>query len=66
MRISRKARIQNNEVKQVWKHRLVDITKVPAQYLSLNEAAVGKAVRGGVREIEGIEIYPEDQLAVRS
>lgn len=52
-------------ISQVWKYRLVDISKVPEGYLALDEAAVGKAVRGGVREIEGIEIYADEQLSSR-
>ena len=48
-----------------WKWRLVDITLVPKDYLQVNDVLVTTLVRkGGVREIAGIEIYPEKSLKV--
>lgn len=48
----------------VWKWELVDVCKVPAEYLIVDAAKVGKVVRAGVREIPGIRIYSEDTLRV--
>lgn len=47
--------------RQVWRYRVVDITKVPAAYLMVNDAVVKAAIKGktGVREIPGLEIYDE-------
>jgi len=47
--------------RQVWKYRVIDITKVPAAYLQINDAVVRAAIKGktGVREIPGLEIYDE-------
>ena len=48
-----------------WKWRLVDIALVPKEYLQVNDVLVTTLVRkGGMREIAGIEIYPEKSLKV--
>jgi len=48
-----------------WKWRLIDIALVPKEYLQVNEVLVTTLVRkGGIREIAGIEIYPEKSLKV--
>ncbi len=49
----------------VWKHRVIDPAKVPAKYLMVNESAIKAAVAGGVREIEGVEIYEDVRTAIR-
>lgn len=49
---------------KIRKYRLVDLSKVPAQYLMLNDSLVGKVVRAGIPEIPGIEIYEEESLRV--
>lgn len=43
-------------------YKVVDITKVPAAYLTLNESAVRKALGDGVTAIPGLEIF--DAVAV--
>jgi len=51
-------------LKTVWKFKVVDINKVPADLLVVNEQAVNALIRGknGKREISGLEIY-EEQIA---
>lgn len=39
-----------------WVHELIDLSKVPLEYLILNEAAVKAAIKKGVREIDGLKI----------
>jgi hypothetical protein len=51
--------------RKVWAFKLVNVAQVPAEYLEVNSVAVRRAIAGGVREIPGLEIYQEDQLAVR-
>lgn len=51
--------------KMVWKHRVIDISKMPSEYLLPNSAELTKAVRGGVREIEGVEIYQDAEVMVK-
>ena len=48
-------------------YRLVDITKVPARYLVIDEAAVKKDLQLGLVEIPGLEVYEKTttQLRVR-
>lgn len=51
-------------LKQTWKWNVADITKVPAEYMMIDAALVGKIVRAGLHEIPGLNIYPEDNLSV--
>jgi hypothetical protein len=44
-----------------WTFRVSDPALVPREYLALDERKVREAIRAGVREIPGLEIY-EDQL----
>lgn len=55
----------NSIVRSVWSFRLVDLKKVPAQYLQLNETAIRQAIKDGERHIEGIEIFQQSQVAIR-
>jgi hypothetical protein len=42
-----------------WKFRVKNLALIPDPYWMLDEVQIGKDVRGGVREISGIEIYSE-------
>lgn len=50
---------------KVWTFELVDLAKVPTQYVELNEQAVRAAIRSGVREIPGVKIFEKEQMSVR-
>lgn len=52
-------------VKKVWTYQLRDLSKVPTSYLVLDSAKVRAAIRDGVRDIPGIEIYQDEQVAGR-
>jgi hypothetical protein len=53
-------------VKEKWVFKLVDLEKVPREWLCLDEVKVGKAVRsGGIRKIPGLEIFDEGSLSGR-
>lgn len=41
----------------VWMHEVTDATKIPREYLIVNDAAIKAAIKAGVREIAGIRIY---------
>lgn len=45
--------------------RLVDITKVPAKYLLIDESAVRKDLQLGVNEIPGLDVYDETTTTLR-
>lgn len=45
-----------------WTYKVVDLSKVPHPYLTLDRGAVQQAVRAGIREIPGLEIYQEESV----
>jgi len=51
---------------KVKKWEVQDITKVPAEYLRVDEVAIGKLVRAGISSISGIRIWTEDTLKVNT
>ena len=55
----------NSVVRNVWAFRLTDLSKVPLQYIQLNETAVRNAIKAGERNIAGLEIFQECQVAIK-
>lgn len=55
----------NSVVRKVWAFRLTDLSKVPLQYIQLNETAVRNAIKAGERNIAGLEIFQECQVAIK-
>jgi len=47
-----------------WTFEVVDVNKVPREYLVLDRTAVNKAIRDGVREIAGLNIFQVEGLRV--
>jgi len=47
-----------------WTFNIVDVNKVPREYLVLNNTAVNQAIRNGVREIAGLDIFQVEGLRV--
>lgn len=58
---------KGTSIRKVWKFRLKNLKLVPREWLKLDEAKIGMAVRSskGKIEIPGIEIYPEDSISLR-
>jgi membrane protein involved in colicin uptake len=52
-------------LKDNWTFRVVDIQKVPAAYLTVNEAVVKAAIKSGARDIAGLEIFNDAKVYVR-
>lgn len=52
-------------VRTVWDFELVDISAVPAEYLSVNAPAIRAAIRNGAREIPGVKIYQKPVVAIK-
>lgn len=52
--------------RDVRKFSVVDVTKVPLQYLKVDEDKVELALKMGLTEIPGINIYTEKQTILRS
>lgn len=57
-------KIGNTQTRKVWTFKVIDFGKVPDEYKVLSNPWVNKAIREGVREIPGIEIYQEEQLSI--
>lgn len=55
----------NSVVRNVWNFRIVDLSKVPVEFLQLNSVAVRDAIKSGVRSIDGLEIFQECQVAIK-
>ena len=51
-------------IKKVWTFEITDETLIPRTYFTVDEKKIREAVRAGVREIPGVRIYQDDQLAV--
>ena len=43
----------------VWKYEIVDISKLPAEYMIPDTAKLTAVVKAGIREIPGCRIYDE-------
>jgi len=54
-------KVDNRLFRKVWKFRVIDIKKVPVQYLKVDEIKVGQVVRAmkGETNIPGIQVYEE-------
>jgi hypothetical protein len=52
--------------KRVWTHRIVNPELVPHEYRIIDESKIRQAVRMGVRQIEGVEIFEESQINLRT
>ena len=59
-----KARVGESSTMKRWTFEVVDAWKVPSDYLIVDEQAIRKAVREGVREIKGVRIYQEESIRV--
>lgn len=61
-----RAGLGTSTVKKVWTFAIEDETKIPREYLMVNEKKIREAIRKGIREIPGVRIYQEEELAVRA
>jgi hypothetical protein len=52
--------------RKVWRASVIDATRIPREYLAVDQKAINAAVRSGVREIPGVTIEQVDELAVRA
>lgn len=52
-------------VSKVWMFVVTDESLVPREYFKLDETLIRKAIRSGVREIPGVHISQEEQIAVK-
>lgn len=61
-------KVKGMSTRKVWKFEITDVSKVPAEYLMVDERKVGEVVRiqKGETTIPGIRVYSEDVVAVRT
>lgn len=52
-------------IKKNWTHTVINPMAVPREYLKVDEVAIGRAVKGGVREIPGVRIFQKSSTATR-
>ena len=52
-------------IKSHWVHRIVNAELVPKEYWVIDEGLIREAVRKGLREIPGVEIWDEGSVAHR-
>ena len=62
-----KINISNNSAsfRKLWTFEIVDISKIPVEYLTVNSKAVNDAIKSGVRDIPGLVIREEIKVAVK-
>jgi hypothetical protein len=53
-------------LRKVWTWKLTDFGSVPDEYKVINDKAINQAVRTGIRNIPGVEIFEESQTVIRS
>lgn len=51
--------------KKTSKYKVVNLSKVPRKYLTIDDEAVKRDIRLGVRKITGLEIYDEETITLR-
>jgi len=57
-------KIGNTQTRKVWKWRMVSFSKLSDAYKTTNDVYINQKIREGAREIEGLEIYQEEQLSI--
>lgn len=57
-------KIGNMQTVKRWTFEIIDFSKVPDDYKSLNNTEVNGAIRSGIRDIPGLKIYQEESLSI--
>lgn len=67
VRKEEKAVLENkvSGIRTIWKYEVHEESKIPKEFWMINESAISKAVKSGVREIPGVRIYEEKTMGVR-
>ena len=65
---SRVPRMAGVSPRETWKFRIIDESKIPREFLMVNESAIGAMVRSqkGQTRIPGVEVYPETVISARA
>ena len=52
--------------REVWDFDIVDVDKIPKEFMIPNEKAIRAAVKAGIRSISGVRIFQREELSVRA
>lgn len=52
--------------KEVWKFEVVNAVEVPREYLVVSDSLIREAVKNGIRQIPGVNIYSEKEASIRA
>lgn len=55
-----------SHIRKEWIFEITDPKKIPREYMKVDEQAIRKAVKAGIREIVGVRIYQETKIIYRS
>jgi len=53
------------QTRKVWKFKIIDVIKIPREYLMIDESNIRDAIRKGIREIPGVKIYQEEIMVIK-
>lgn len=57
--------IATTTITQHWTHKIIDESKIPREYLSVDEVKIRIAIRNKVRKIEGVKIFQTERVNSR-
>lgn len=57
--------VGSGSTRNFFEYKVVDIDKIPREYLKIDKVKVDAAVKAGVRHIDGIEIYETSKVQYR-
>lgn len=52
-------------IRKVWEFEIIEMAKIPHEYLMVNKSFIREAIRDGVRIIPGIRIYQEETMVIK-
>lgn len=56
---------EHSTVRLIWDFEVMDMKKIPVEFLEVNNAAVRAAIKAGRRDIEGLKIYQKPSIAIK-
>lgn len=56
-------KVEGVQMRKVWTFEVESVALIPAEYLVVDEKKIRQAVRDGVRDIPGVRIFKESQVA---
>ena len=57
--------VSTSSVVKKWQHEVEDETKVPVEYMSVDEKKLKQAVKDGIRDIPGVRIFEKSSITIR-